>query len=197
MSSGGNGAGAQISDLVALKIQELYKENKLDKQQALLRIDNRDEAARAPFQFDPASGTLHRRDCRAIPDSARTALYGVWRVAAKDGWRGCATCKPVARAEAPPSAAEPGELTDVLYGLLSIVSQFGSVLRERGREYRKGSDGRLIGSEFESLYAGLGEQEKGVVDKVLTSFDQMTRKLRDIDATLNGAGETRENRKGA
>lgn len=196
MSSGG--AGAQISDLVALKIAELYKENKLDKQQALLKIDNRDEASRAPFQFDPAAGVLHKRDCRAIPENARTALYGVWRVHARDGWRGCAACRPVPQAEAAAPAAEPaGELTDMLYGLLSIFSQFGSVLRERGREYRSGGDGRMIGSELQSLYAGLGEQEKGMVDKVLSSFDQMTRKLRDIDATLNDADAPADKRTGA
>lgn len=194
MSSRGNGNGAQIGDLVALEIQELYKENKLDKRQALLKIDNRDEAARAPFQFDPAAGTLHRRDCRAIPEAARTALYGVWRVSDKDGWRGCPNCKPIAGTE---ESIEQSDMTDMLYGLLSVVSQFGSVLRQRGREYRNSSDGRRIGTEFEDLYSGLGEQEKGMVDKVLTSFDQMTRKLRDIDATLNGTGETKESRKGA
>jgi hypothetical protein len=194
MSSAGNRQGAQISDLVALKIQELHKENKLDKQQALLKIDNRDEAARAPFQFDPAAGTLHRRDCGAIPEADRTALYGVWRVSAKDGWRACPKCKPIAGAEA---AGEQGGITDVLYGLLSIVSQFSSVLRERGREYRSSGDGRRIGTEFETLYSGLSEQEKGVVDKILTSFEDMTRKLRDIDATLNGLDETKGSRKGA
>ena len=194
MSSGGSGQGAQISDLVALKIQELHKENKLDKQQALLRIDNRDEAARAPFQFDPAAGTLHRRDCGAIPEADRTALYGVWRVSAKDGWRACPKCKPIAEAEA---ASEQSGITDVLYGLLAIVSQFSSVLRERGREYRSSGDGRQIGTEFETLYSGLSEQEKGMVDKVLTSFDEMTRKLRDMDAALNDIDEAKGSRNGA
>jgi hypothetical protein len=193
--SSGNGSGAQVADLVALKIQELYKEGKLDKQQALLKIDNRDEAARAPFQFDPAAGTLHRRDCRSIPESARTALYGVWRVAAGDGWRVCPKCTPIPGA--PPAAAPQSDVSDLLYGLLSIVSQFGSVLRERGREYRQGSNGQQIGSEFQSLYAGLGEQEKGVVDKMLSSLDEVTHKLRDLDASLGSAGEAKDNRPGA
>lgn len=59
--------GGSIGDFVALKIQELYKESKIDVREALLKIDNREEAAQAPFQFDPAAGLLHRRDCKAIP----------------------------------------------------------------------------------------------------------------------------------
>ena len=36
-----------------------------------------------------------------------------------------------------------------------------------------------------------------MVDKVLTSFDEMTRKLRDMDASLGETDETKGSRKGA
>jgi hypothetical protein len=197
--------GGSIGDLVALKIQELYKESKIDLREALLKIDNREEAAQAPFQFDPAAGLLHRRDCKAIPEGARTALYGVWRISAVESRFACPRCNPAGRAEKggtdkkaagmseserPASEAggkaPQGDVADLLYGVLSIVNQFGGVLRERGREFRKGGDGGRVKSELEGLYAKLGEHEKGLVMMTLLSLDQITRKIRDLDQGLGG-----------
>ena len=200
-------AGGTVGDLVALKIQELYKESKIDLREALLKIDNREEAAQAPFQFDPAAGLLHRRDCKAIPESARTALYGVWRISAVESRFACPRCNPAgtadkagsqkaagaSQAERPASEAGAkaphGDVADLLYGVLSIVSQFGGVLRERGREFRKGGDGSRVKLEIEGLYAKLGEREKGLVMMTLLSLDQITRKIRDLDQGLNGAAK--------
>jgi hypothetical protein len=200
-------AGGTVGDLVALKIQELYKESKIDLREALLKIDNREEAAQAPFQFDPAAGLLHRRDCKAIPESARTALYGVWRISAVESRFACPRCNPAGAAEKAGSekraaksqserpASEPngktpqGDVADLFYGVLSIVNQFGGVLRERGRELRKGGDGGRVKSELEGLYAKLGEREKGLVMMTLLSLDQITRKIRDLDQGLNGAAK--------
>jgi hypothetical protein len=209
----GPGAGGSIGDYVAIKIQELYRESKIDAREALLKIDNREEAAQAPFQFDPAAGLLHRRDCKAIPDSARSALYGVWRVSAVEAKFACPRCRPAGAAERPeperkaagPESAQAGasaqadprkdskppqgDVADLLYGVLSIVNQFGSVLRERGREFRRGGEGGRIKTELEGLYAKLGEREKGLVLMTMLSLDQMTRKIRDLEQDLNGAGK--------
>jgi hypothetical protein len=208
MNKAAQGPGGSIGDFVALKIQELYKESKIDVREALLKIDNREESAQAPFQFDPAAGLLHRRDCKAIPESARTALYGVWRISAVESRFACPRCNPAGAAEKPgpeKKAAETaeservaseksskppqGDVADLLYGVLSIVNQFGGVLRERGREFRKGGDGGQIKSELEGLYAKLGEREKGLVMMTLLSLDQITRKIRDLDQGLNGAAK--------
>jgi hypothetical protein len=202
------GPGGSIGDFVALKIQELYKESRIDLREALLKIDNREEAAQAPFQFDPAAGLLHRRDCKAIPESARTALYGVWRISAVESRFACPRCNPAGPTEKPgpekktAEAAGPervasdkgskppqGDVADLLYGVLSIVNQFGGVLRERGREFRKGGDGGAIKSELEGFYAKLGKREKGLVMMTLLSLDQITRKIRDLDQDLNGAAK--------
>jgi len=202
------GPAGSIGDFVALKIQELYKESKIDLREALLKIDNREEAAQAPFQFDPAAGLLHRRDCKAIPESARTALYGVWRISAVESRFACPRCNPAGTAEkagAEKKTAEKseterpasektekapqGDVADLLYGVLSIVNQFGGVLRERGREFRKGGDGGRVKSELECLYAKLGEREKGLVMMTLLSLDQITRKLRDLDQGLSGGAK--------
>jgi hypothetical protein len=211
--------GGSIGDFVALKIQELYKESKIDAREALLKIDNREEAAQAPFQFDPAAGLLHRRDCKAIPEGARTALYGVWKISPVESRFACPRCNPAGTAEKngaeKPAAEKPepekktatgaseseragpekngkapqGDVADLLYGVLSIVNQFSGVLRERGKEFRKGGDGGRIKSEIEGFYAKLGEREKGLVLMTLLSLDEMTRKIRDLDQGLNGAAK--------
>jgi hypothetical protein len=203
MNKEAQGPGGSIGDFVALKIQELYKESKIDAREALLKIDNREEAAQAPFQFDPAAGLLHRRDCKAIPDSARTALYGVWKISAVESRFACPRCKPAEAAEKTGSAkkadaaeseqqtadkgsaAPQGDVADLLYGVLSIVNQFSGVLRERGREFRKGGDGGRVKTELEGLYAKLGKREKNLVLMTLLSLDEMTRKIRDLDQGLN------------
>lgn len=206
--------GGSIGDFVALKIQELYKESKIDAREALLKIDNREEAAQAPFQFDPAAGLLHRRDCKAIPEGARTALYGVWKISPVESRFACPRCNPAGTSEKPAAGkpepekktaagaaesersgpekngkAPQGDVADLLYGVLSIVNQFSGVLRERGKEFRKGGDGGRIKSEIEGFYAKLGEREKGLVLMTLLSLDEMTRKIRDLDQGLNGAGK--------
>jgi hypothetical protein len=211
MSEEAHGNGASIGDAIALKIQELYRDNKLDVAQALLKIDNRDEAARAPFQFDAAGGRLHRRGCKAIPAGARSALYGLWQAPEIARSLACPRCNPMgtkpkpapARARAGNGASksngarqhtEPraqrgvgldGDVADILYGALSIIVQFRSVLRERGREYRKGILGQQVGAELEGIYASLAGPEKGIVDMALTSLDQLTRKLRTLESSLD------------
>jgi hypothetical protein len=69
--------------------------------------------------------------------------------------------------------------------VLSIVNQFSGVLRERGREFRKGGDGGRVKTELEGLYAKLGKREKNLVLMTLLSLDEMTRKIRDLDQGLN------------
>lgn len=73
--------------------------------------------------------------------------------------------------------------------MLSVVNQFSGVLRERGKEFRKGGDGGRIKSEIEGFYAKLGEREKGLVLMTLLSLDEMTRKIRDLDQGLNGGAK--------
>ena len=68
---------ATLVDMVGLRIQELHASGQLGADQPLLRIDNRDQATQAPFQFDAARAQLHRTGCRAIPPGSRSALYGV------------------------------------------------------------------------------------------------------------------------
>lgn len=206
---------AALVDTVGLRIQELHASGKLPGDQPLLRIDNRERAREAPFQFDAAKGQLHRTGCRAIPPDSDSALYGVWEVKAEDPVLGCARCNPIAaasavepeggpqaeakpqadpkpRAEAQAEAKSAGSrpqddhTVDLLYGFLSIVTQFGGVLRERGQEYRRSRAGAVVGARFEKIYAEVNEGERRVLDVLTSSLDTLAVVLRDIEGGING-----------
>lgn len=209
MSEDTHSGDLPIGDVIALKIQELYRDKKIEDAQPLLRIDNRDEAEEAPYQFDMAGGVLHRRGCKAIPKSARSALYGLWQVPEAGRGFGCPRCDPLGTKPKPAQASIPGngkaqpengrlrdapqqtqqeqlegEAADILFGAMSIVMQFRSVLRERGREYRRGRQGQQLGAELEGMYAQLTEPGKGVVALALSSLDDLTRKIRDLESSM-------------
>jgi hypothetical protein len=203
---------ATLVDAIGLQIQDLHASGRLSGEQPLLRIDNREQARQAPFQFDAASGLLHRADCKAIPAGSRSALYGVWEVGAEDPALACPRCEPLgktngpARPQAPPrpeaAASEAGPASearaeakdrvqddhtvDVLYGLLSVVSQFGGVLRERGQEYRRSRAGAALGDRVSKIYAGVNERERQVIDVLTASLDMIAVALRDMEGGING-----------
>ena len=74
----------------------------------------------------------------------------------------------------------------MLYGLLSVVNQFGGVLRERGQEYRKSGVGKLLNAQIENIYRAVNERERTVLNVVLTSLDELASTIRNLDADLNG-----------
>lgn len=211
---------AALVDTVGLRIQELHASGKLPGDQPLLRIDNRERAREAPFQFDAARGQLHRTGCRAIPPGSNSALYGVWEVKAEDPVLGCSRCNPIAepaavepeggpRTEAKPQAdpkpradskaqaeakdagsrPQDDHAVDLLYGLLSIATQFGGVLRERGQEYRRSRAGAAVGARFEKIYAEVNESERRVLDVLTSSLDTLAVALRDIESGLHGESD--------
>jgi hypothetical protein len=74
---------------------------------------------------------------------------------------------------------------DMLYGVLSIVSQFGGVLRERGQEYRKSGVGAALGDRIEKIYAEVNERERSVLDVLTASLGTLAAALREIEGGLN------------
>jgi hypothetical protein len=172
-----------LGDLLALKLQQLHSEGSLRGDQPLFRIDYRTEAAQAPFQFDAVRSKLHRTGCRAIPASSESALFGIWRIRAEDSQHSCRRCRPAA---APETTMDKNFTSDVLYGMLSVLDQFGSVLRERGREYRKSNEGRQVADDLRGLYASLGEREKEALDLLLSSLDGLLKTVKDFDRSLGG-----------
>jgi hypothetical protein len=175
-----------LGDRLALEIQALHRRGKL-RDSPLLRIDHRREAAEAPFQFDAVRGTLHRTGCRAIPASSKTALYGVWEFQTGEQHLSCSRCQPMpTRRKTRRSADVPA--TDLVYGLLSIVDQFGDVLRERGREYRRSRNGQLQGGVRE-LYERLGSGERDVLQVIASALDNLSSVVNELQRSLaNGNG---------
>jgi len=191
MSSGDGKNGAALVDFVAQTIQSLYSNRRLRQERPLLRIDNLEDAAQAPLQFDAASGRLHRRGCRSIPARSRLALYGVWRIGPEERKLACSRCKPATMEEEPENRSDA---TDMVFGLFSLIDQFGSVLRERGQEYRKSEDGRLLSRQFEGLFQRLDRREQDFLSTLLTSMDGLIKTIRDIDDRLNNSnGEDKAN----
>ena len=173
---------AALGDDLALRVQELRSRDKSASDPPLLRIDHRNEAARAPYQFDSVRGRLHRRGCRSIPKSSRSALYGVWEMRAEEKGLACPQCKPVPNEG---KAVDETLATDLFYGFVSILDQFRGVLRERGREYRKSRKGKHLRLDIEGLYASFGQQEKQTLDVVASALDGIVTKIKDFDQTLS------------
>jgi len=145
----------------------------------LLRIDNTAEAAAAPYQFDVAAGRLHRRGCRAIRPG--TSLYGRWHLGRGDLIFACKRCNPMPENAKP---SEPTERTDLLLGLLSLVSQFSGVLKERGRDYQQTDEGQVLTAQLGKIYRDLGRREKDLLDTALATLEAVTARLRAADQSL-------------
>jgi hypothetical protein len=92
---------------------------------------------------------------------------------------------------------DPEYPTDLLYGVLSVVNQFGGVLRERGQEYRTSRVGKLLREQIENMYRGINERERNILDVVLTSLDELASTIRNLDADLHGPNGSSANGNGA
>lgn len=184
-------ATAPLGDVIALKIQELRGPQ--DEPRPLLRIDNRDEAADAPFQFDTVAGRLHRKGCRAIPSTSRTALYGLWQIPPQATQYACEVCRP--NADEADEMAKEGP-TDYVYGLLSVLDQFGGVIRERGREFRESDEGRQLKAGLDGIYSGLEDRERATLQVVLNSLDGLLVTLNDLHRSLDAAPASNGNGNG-
>ena len=176
-----SGPGTGFGDWAALSLQRLRPRDPGRAARPLLRIDNRAEAVSAPFQFDVVSGTLHRNGCRAIPASARTALYALWRIGPEEQQRACPWCRPVPTEQ---HQDVPAERTALLFGLVSVIDQFAGVLKERGRDFQRSPAGQQLSVQLDQLYRTLGQREKALLDTVLTTLDQLVERLRKADEEL-------------
>lgn len=168
-----------LLDQVALAVQALRRAGGLGSD-VLVRIDNTAEAAVAPYQFDAATGRLHRRGCRAIPDGA--PLYARWHLGRDDLTVACKRCKPLPDETKP---SDPTDRADLLLGILSLVSQFSGVLKERGADYQKTDEGQALTAQLGAIYRDLGQREKNMLDAMLGALDTVVERLRALDRSLN------------
>lgn len=175
-----------LFDQAALALQALRSGGRLGAD-VLLRIDNSAEAAAAPYQFDAAAGRLHRRSCAAIPDGA--PLYALWHLNRDHLTVACERCKPLSDETKP---SETTDRADLLLGLVSLVSQFSGVLKERGRDYQKTAEGEALTAQLGAIYRTLGRREKDTLDAMLTALDTVVERLRALDRSLKPNGEDRK-----
>ena len=180
-----------VADLVALEIQNLLKRADVDRERALLRIDYRREVNQAPFHFDMVQGKLHRAGCAAIPKASTEALYAVWEATEEFPLLACDKCRPEP-AEANKMSRDTS--VDILYGLLSLVDQFASVLKERGREYRDSARGRQLADDLQGMFLALDQTQREALELTATSLDNLVKIVQQANQNLareiplNGTG---------
>ena len=171
-----------LGDQLAIELQNLHQEGRIDSEPGLLKIDYRDRAAEAPFCFDMVHGTLHRTGCPTIPEASSSALYAVRHADPGAHAVACSNCRPT-----PPEGTGMSDDrgSDIVYGLVSILDQFGSVLKERGREYRSSTRGRQMSREFEQLISTLDQTQHEAMKLTLSSLDGLIKVVAQIGDSLN------------
>jgi len=172
-------------DFAALELQRLVGSGLIDSDQALLRIDYRREAKNAPFQFDMVKGTLHRRGCPSIPGASSAALYAVWDPGLELDLVACSECRPSA-GEA--QSMNQDKTLDVLYGFISLVDQFGSVLKERGQEYRSSAKGQKLAEDLNAMFSTLDQTQRDALRVTLDSLDGLVKAIESAKraSSVNG-----------
>lgn len=179
---------AELFESISLKIQELHREKKIPDEPSLLRINNPGETANAPFMFDMVNGRLHRADCAKIPVVSKSALYAVWQPRRNDLEISCETCRPAA---AKVGHMKRGTASDIIFGFLSLLDQFSSVLIERGKEYRKSERGRQVEKSLDEVFSALEETQGEILDTALSSLDVLLEGMQGVNASLDGKGNAR------
>jgi hypothetical protein len=173
-------------DLVALELQKLLGSGLVDPDEALLRIDYRREAKSAPFQFDMVNGRLHRNGCSSIPATCSDALYAVWEPGVDLELVACGVCRPKA-IEAQRMSQD--KTLDVLYGLISIVDQFGSVLKERGKEYRSSAKGQKLAEDLNGMFSALDQTQRDALRVTLDSLDGLVKVIESAKQSSSPNGK--------
>jgi hypothetical protein len=172
-----------LADALALALQEWHTGKRLDSGQALLRIDPRAEVAQAPFQFDNARAVLHCSRCEEIHASSRSALYAVWQIGRGDLRRACKKCRPMPNDNKP---ERPADLGDILLGLLSLVDQFGSILAQRGQDFRQTDRGRKVEQSLSGVLGELSRTQKEGVNLLSSAVDRLLATVNRYNQSGNG-----------
>jgi hypothetical protein len=171
----------KLGDSLALELQRLRREGKIEDEPGLLRIDYRKESGQAPFHFDIARGKLHRNGCPAIPRDSKSAVYGVWDPGSEPVELACERCRP---ARVKVNNVAKTITSDIVFGLISILDQFGSVLSERGKEYRDSDRGKEISKHLGDLMTELDRRQQEALTLTLASLDTLLGVMQSFSADL-------------
>jgi hypothetical protein len=149
----------ELADSLALRVQELRSNGLVKNTEALLNLDYTSQAAQAPFLFDIAGGVLHRNGCNAIPNGSRSTLYALPELREGDEKLACPICRPQS---APQPKVQAESASDLVFGIISFVDQFSSILRERGKQYRHSHRKKPLVARIEKLISWLRPFRTGV-----------------------------------
>jgi hypothetical protein len=174
-------------DSIALALQTFASRRKKEQDMPLVRLENRKESAKAPFQFDPDTGLLHKTGCASIKEDSKSALYAIGSISKDDERFACPRCSPMTDDNKKEPSLDP---TDVLYGLLSIVDQFGTILHERGREFRETDRGRHAEKTLSGLMGNLDEQHKKSVTTIVRGMDTLIKTFTNFTATMDAKAKS-------
>jgi hypothetical protein len=73
---------------------------------------------------------------------------------------------------------------DIIYGFLSMVDQFGSVLRERGREYRNSRQGKRLAKDLGGMFSALDQTQQDALQLTLASLDGLVKAIEQANRSL-------------
>ena len=83
---------------------------------------------------------------------------------------------------------------DIIYGFLSIVDQFGSVLKERGREYRNSRRGRRLAKDLGGIFSALDQTQQDALQLTLASLDGLVKVMQQANHNLAPDGPVNNGR---
>ncbi|NIR65968.1 MAG: hypothetical protein GWN61_17200 [candidate division Zixibacteria bacterium] len=66
---------------------------------------------------------------------------------------------------------EKDKASDILFGFLSVIDQFSSVIIERGREFRKTDKGKAIAESLHSLNGLMDKTQKDSINSLSSLMD--------------------------
>lgn len=91
---------------------------------------------------------------------------------------------------------QPSDVTDLVLGVLSLVDQFGSILSQRGRDFRRTERGRRLERSLSSLLGDVSKTRKQGAQFLSSAMDRLLATLDRARAETQGArGKPRHNGK--
>jgi hypothetical protein len=80
----------------------------------------------------------------------------------------------------------PADVGDLLLGILSLADQFGSVLTQRGRDFRCTERGRQVEQSLSSLWSGLSQTHRDSLKFASEGLDRLLAAVNRYNLTGNG-----------
>jgi hypothetical protein len=80
----------------------------------------------------------------------------------------------------------PADVGDLLLGILSLADQFGSVLTQRGRDFRRTERGRQVEQSLTRLWSGLSQTQQDSLKLATAGLDRLLAAVNRYNQPANG-----------